>query len=110
MTCDQSLNGSSEEIVYQALKKYGRRDRICLSTKAGLAWDGGKPIRNAHPERLAQEVEDSLQRLQPDVIDIYFIHWADPAVPIEDTARAALIRAVSGSSQPDRAAGPGASR
>ena len=38
--------GSSEEIVGQALKKYGRRDRICISTKAGLAWDGGKPFRN----------------------------------------------------------------
>jgi aryl-alcohol dehydrogenase-like predicted oxidoreductase len=79
--------GSSEEIVGQALKKYGRRDRICISTKAGLAWDGGKPIRNAHPERITQEVEDSLQRLQTDVIDIYFIHWPDPAVPIEETAR-----------------------
>jgi aryl-alcohol dehydrogenase-like predicted oxidoreductase len=79
--------GSSEEIVGQALKKYGRRDRICISTKAGLAWDGGEPFRNAHPERITQEVEDSLQRLQTDVIDIYFIHWPDPAVPIEETAR-----------------------
>jgi aryl-alcohol dehydrogenase-like predicted oxidoreductase len=80
--------GSSEEIVGQALKKYGRRDRICISTKAGLKWKGGKPFRNAHPERITKEVEDSLQRLQTDVIDIYFIHWPDPAVPIEETARA----------------------
>jgi aryl-alcohol dehydrogenase-like predicted oxidoreductase len=80
--------GISEEIVGQALKKYGRRDRICISTKAGLAWDGGKPFRSAHPDRITREVEDSLQRLQTDVIDIYFIHWPDPAVPIDDTARA----------------------
>lgn len=80
--------GSSEEIVGQALKKYGRRDRICISTKAGLDWQGGKPFRNAHPDRIVQEVEDSLQRLQTDVIDIYFIHWPDPGVPIEETARA----------------------
>jgi len=79
--------GSSEEIVGQALKKYGQRDRICISTKAGLMWDGGKPFRNAHPNRITREVEDSLQRLQTDVIDIYFIHWPDPAVPIEETAR-----------------------
>jgi len=65
--------GSSEEIVGQALKKYGRHDRICISTKAGLAWDGGKPFRNAHPDRITREVEDSLQRLQTDVIDIYVI-------------------------------------
>jgi aryl-alcohol dehydrogenase-like predicted oxidoreductase len=79
--------GSSEEIVGQALKQYGRRDRTCISTKAGLAWDGGKPLRNAHPDRIVQEVEDSLRRLQTDVIDIYFIHWPDPAVPFEETAR-----------------------
>jgi aryl-alcohol dehydrogenase-like predicted oxidoreductase len=80
--------GSSEEIVGKALKKYGQRDHICISTKAGLAWEDGKPFRNAHPDRITREVEDSLQRLQTDTIDIYFIHWPDPAVPIEETARA----------------------
>ncbi|WP_054435314.1 aldo/keto reductase, partial [Achromobacter sp. 2789STDY5608633] len=36
---------------------------------------------------LRREVEDSLRRLRTDRIDLYQIHWPDPLVPIEDTAR-----------------------
>jgi aryl-alcohol dehydrogenase-like predicted oxidoreductase len=79
--------GRSEEIVGKALKNYGSRDKLCISTKAGLEWEEGKVRRNSQPSRLAFEVEDSLRRLQTDYIDIYFIHWPDPAVPIEETAR-----------------------
>ncbi|MGY2725488.1 aryl-alcohol dehydrogenase-like predicted oxidoreductase [Thermostichus sp. OS-CIW-21] len=35
---------------------------------------------------MAQELEDSLRRLQTDVIDLYQIHWPDPLEPIEETA------------------------
>ena len=79
--------GRSEEIVGRAVKQYGRRDRIHISTKAGLAWQDGKVSRNSLPARITEEVEASLKRLQTDVIDIYFIHWPDPKVPFEDTAR-----------------------
>jgi len=79
--------GRSEEIVGRALKQYARRDAIHISTKAGLEWRNGKVWRNALPSRITAEVEDSLRRLQVDVIDIYFIHWPDPKVPFEDTAR-----------------------
>jgi len=79
--------GRSEEIVGRALKQYGQRDDIHISTKAGLEWQNGKVRRNALPSRITGEVEDSLRRLQVDVIDIYFIHWPDPKVPFEDTAR-----------------------
>jgi aryl-alcohol dehydrogenase-like predicted oxidoreductase len=47
----------------------------------------GKVFRNSQPARLAFEVEDSLRRLQTDYIDIYFVHWPDPEVPFEETAR-----------------------
>ena len=79
--------GRSEEIVGKALKMRGTRDKICISTKAGLEWKDGNVFRNSQPARLAFEVEDSLRRLQTDYIDIYFIHWPDPSVPIEETAR-----------------------
>jgi aryl-alcohol dehydrogenase-like predicted oxidoreductase len=79
--------GRSEETVGRALKHYGRRDRIRISTKAGLEWQSGKISRNSLPSRIAKEVDDSLRRLQTDVIDIYFIHWPDPKVPFEETAR-----------------------
>lgn len=79
--------GRSEEIVGRALKAYGGRDRICIATKAGLEWQDGKVLRNSLPSRIAEEVDASLRRLQTDVIDIYFIHWPDPKVPFEETAR-----------------------
>ena len=43
--------------------------------------------RNSSPARIRREVEDSLRRLRTDRIDLYQIHWPDPQVPIEDTAR-----------------------
>ncbi len=42
--------------------------------------------RNSTPQRIRQEVEDSLKRLQTDVIDLYQIHWPDKLVPFEETA------------------------
>lgn len=58
--------GRSEEIVGKALKMRGTRDKICISTKAGLEWKDGNVFRNSQPARLAFEVEDSLRRLQTD--------------------------------------------
>jgi aryl-alcohol dehydrogenase-like predicted oxidoreductase len=81
--------GRSEEIVGQALKMHGHRDRIVISTKAGLEWDEhGKVHRNAGKESIIEGVEGSLRRLGTDYIDIYCVHWPDPLVPYEETAEA----------------------
>jgi aryl-alcohol dehydrogenase-like predicted oxidoreductase len=75
--------GSSEEAVGKALK--GKRDQVIVATKCGMQWDSqGNVDRNSRPERLRQEVEDSLRRLQTDVIDLYQIHWPDGKVPLAD--------------------------
>lgn len=76
--------GHSEEIVGRALE--GRRDDVLIATKVGLDWSSGRPRRNSTPERLRQELEDSLRRLRTDVIDIYQIHWPDDATAFEVTA------------------------
>ncbi len=78
--------GTSEEIVGKALKEYGFRDRVKISTKVGLEWQDGKVFRNSTKARLEKEIEDSLRRLQTDYIDIYYVHWPDPLVPLEETA------------------------
>lgn len=79
--------GQSEKIVGKALKEYQGREHVHVSTKVGLEWtDDGKVMRNSTPERLTREIEDSLRRLGLDYIDIYFIHWPDPLVPVEETA------------------------
>jgi aryl-alcohol dehydrogenase-like predicted oxidoreductase len=78
--------GLSEELVGQALRTAGRRGRAIIATKVGLEWINGKLYRNSSPERIRQEVEDSLRRLGTDYIDLYQVHWPDPSVPIEETA------------------------
>jgi aryl-alcohol dehydrogenase-like predicted oxidoreductase len=89
--------GRSEEIVGEALHQYGRRESVVLATKVGIDWTKGKIERNSRRQRILQEFEDSLRRLQTDYIDIYQVHWRDPLVPIEETAatlRAAPIHTI----------------
>jgi aryl-alcohol dehydrogenase-like predicted oxidoreductase len=87
--------GHAEEVVGQALR--GRRDRVVLVTKCGLAWDPGNPAirRDTAPASLRREVDLSLRRLQTDVIDVYLIHWPNVDTPFEEAFRAMddLVRA-----------------
>jgi aryl-alcohol dehydrogenase-like predicted oxidoreductase len=79
--------GHAEEVVGRALK--GRRERAVIATKVGLEWDEhGSPHRNASAERIRQELDDSLRRIQTDYIDVYQVHWPDPATPMAETAAA----------------------
>jgi aryl-alcohol dehydrogenase-like predicted oxidoreductase len=96
--------GRSEEILGKALAQDGRRNRAVIATKVGLDWRDATPFRNASKARIVKEVEDSLRRLQTDVIDLYQVHWPDPNTPIAETAaamaalhRAGKIRAKGGS-------------
>jgi aryl-alcohol dehydrogenase-like predicted oxidoreductase len=82
--------GVSETIVGKALQAYGKRESIIVATKVGLEWKQGTLFRNSSPDRLKKELEDSLKRLQTDYIDIYQIHWPDPTVPFEETAKVLL--------------------
>ncbi|MFW6181108.1 MAG: aldo/keto reductase [Spirochaetota bacterium] len=75
--------GHSEEIVGRALR--GRRDRAVIATKVGVLREGGKFIKNLKPESIRREIDDSLRRLQVDVIDLYQVHWPDPDTPLEES-------------------------
>lgn len=77
--------GRSEEIVGKALD--GIRDQAVIATKVALEWPDEQVRRNASAARIRQEVEDSLRRLRTDRIDLYQVHWPDPQVPHEETAR-----------------------
>ena len=76
--------GRAEEIVGRALAE--RRANTFIATKVGLEWRDGQVFRNASPARLRAELEDSLRRLQTDVIDLYQVHWPDESVPLEESA------------------------
>jgi aryl-alcohol dehydrogenase-like predicted oxidoreductase len=80
--------GRSEEIVGKALAVGGRRRDTIIATKVGLDWTDGQPFRNASRARIVYEAEQSLRRLQTDVIDLYQVHWPDPHTPIAEVAEA----------------------
>jgi aryl-alcohol dehydrogenase-like predicted oxidoreductase len=93
--------GRSEEIVGNALAVGGRRERAYIATKVGLDWKDQRAFRNASKARIIEEAENSLRRLQTDVIDLYQVHWPDPHTPIAEIAeamgelhRAGKIRAI----------------
>ena len=95
--------GRSEILVGQALEGIDR-SKVQILTKYGLDWtstmgdfhfdttdDKGNPVkiyRNAKPERVIKECEDSLRRLKTDYIDLLQIHWPDSTTPIADTMEA----------------------
>ncbi len=80
--------GRSEEIVGKAIAESGKRDSIVLATKVGLEKNDDGIFRKCTRDRIFQEIDASLQRLQTDYIDIYQVHWPDPVVPFEETAAA----------------------
>jgi aryl-alcohol dehydrogenase-like predicted oxidoreductase len=86
---------TNEELLGRFLR--GRRTAVFLATKFGFVSDPDNPSArtiDGRPARVAQACEDSLRRLKVDRIDLYYLHRADPKVPIEDTvgAMAALVR------------------
>jgi aryl-alcohol dehydrogenase-like predicted oxidoreductase len=67
--------GHSEEVVAQALKTWNRK-RPHIFTKCVLRWDDkGRVSPNHSAASIRQECDDSLRRLQVDVIDLYQMHW-----------------------------------
>src|SRR4030088_2468213 len=80
--------GRSEEIGGTPLGAPGLGSGAVIAPKAGREWRDGKVFRNASRERILREVDESLARLRTDYIDIYQVHWPDPAVPMEETAEA----------------------
>jgi len=75
--------GKNEELLGKALKKY--RQNIVIATKGGMAGVDGKRVINGRPEAIRKNCEDSLQRLETDVIDLYYLHRFDKMVPIEES-------------------------
>lgn len=74
--------GESEAFLGRVLK--GRRGQVVLATKCGLVKNGSWTDHDLRPQTIRRQLEESLARLQTDYIDLYQIHYPDPAVPLED--------------------------
>jgi aryl-alcohol dehydrogenase-like predicted oxidoreductase len=90
--------GANETLVGRVLKP--NRRNITLCSKGGMAGvrgdDGAmRRVIDGRPEAVRANCEDSLRRLQTDVIDLYYLHRWDKKVPIEDSvgAMSDLVRA-----------------
>lgn len=90
--------GANETLVGRVLKPHRRRFTLCSKGgMAGVAGDDGvmRRVIDGRPETVRRNCEDSLRRLQTDVIDLYYLHRWDKKVPIEDSVGALsdLVRA-----------------
>ena len=94
--------GHGEEVVGKAIQ--GRRDKVVIATKCGLAWNTTKGTlffvsdekgrndagqyrihKTLDPAQVRSDLEGSLKRLGTDYVDLYLTHWQDVTIPIEDT-------------------------
>ncbi len=80
-------SGHNESLIGNTLKH--RRQEYTLASKCGFSKTAdGNSVINGKPEVIKATCEDSLQRLQTDVIDLYYLHRLDAEVPIEDSVGA----------------------
>src|ERR1700747_1462210 len=89
--------GNNERLIAKLLAD--RRDEVTLATKFGIASNpadrtaGRRPVRG-DAAYVRQCIDESLARLQTDVVDLYYMHRRDLSLPIEETvgAMAELVR------------------
>ncbi|WP_068073297.1 aldo/keto reductase [Novosphingobium lentum] len=78
--------GHNETLIGNTLKRH--RDKFLLASKTGIIVDGDKRRIDCRPETIRTALETSLQLLQTDHIDLYYLHRRDFTVPIEDSVGA----------------------
>ena len=85
-------HGGAESLLGNALS--GRRKEVVLSTKVQHKMGEGPDQAGLSKCAIVRAVEESLQRLQTDYLDVYYLHEPDYSVPIEETLEAmdALVR------------------
>jgi aryl-alcohol dehydrogenase-like predicted oxidoreductase len=94
--------GESEALLGAWMRERGNRERIFIATKVFNEYPGAE--RGLGARQIEEECEKSLQRLQTDMIDLYYAHTDDREVPLEETlaafdrlARAGKVRSLGAS-------------
>lgn len=103
-TADAYGNGHNEELIARAVA--GRREDAFIATKFGIVFESDQQGTesptgwgfslniNGNPGYVRRSLNQSLQRLDVENIDLWYLHYPDPATPIEDTV-GAMSEAVS---------------
>ncbi|MFS1511479.1 aldo/keto reductase [Chengkuizengella sp. SCS-71B] len=84
---DQNGKGTNETLVGKGLREH--RNQVQIATKFGVVRNDSQILGyKASPDYVVESCESSLKRLGTDYIDLYYLHRADPNVPIEETVGA----------------------
>lgn len=82
----EAYGQANEEMVGEALAPF--RKEVVIATKFGFKNGDPKQGLDSHPDRIRAVAEESLKRMKTDVIDLFYQHRVDPAVPMEEVAGA----------------------
>ena len=81
------VNGESERLIAQAFQ--GKREQVVLATKCGMHWDANRQrVIDGSPQRIQQQIDESLRRLATDRVELLYLHMPDPQVPVQESAAA----------------------
>ena len=76
--------GANEALIGRTLKH--RRQEFILATKGGMFRNAqGQREIDGRPDAIKQHCDESLRRLQTDVIDLYYLHRWDKRIPVEES-------------------------
>jgi aryl-alcohol dehydrogenase-like predicted oxidoreductase len=87
-TANVYSDGTSEEIVGQALQDFARREEVMIATKVHGRMRPGPNGAGLSRLAIMTEIDNSLRRLGTDYVDLYQIHRWDYSTPIEETLEA----------------------
>jgi aryl-alcohol dehydrogenase-like predicted oxidoreductase len=87
-TADMYAGGETERMLGRILKALGARDKVILASKCHYPTSANPNDRGNSRYHIMRACEDSLRRLQTDVIDLYQLHRPDFNVPLDETLRA----------------------
>ena len=76
-------DGASERLIGEALE--GRRDRVVLATKFGMALSGDTGEPRGSRAYVRRTLDASLERLRTDRVDLLYYHEPDGVTPLAET-------------------------
>lgn len=72
---------SSEKMIGSWLAEHGKRSQLLIATKGAHPLLSSMDVPRSAPHEMIHDIEQSLNHLQTDVIDLYWLHRDDPARP-----------------------------